>query len=111
MQSYGAEQSGTLGYTMKRLKQSLNLNEFSLNLDTTDPFMTTSGQEDSYTSIQMGKQLSSRLYVRTDIGMPVGSLTLIYQLAKRWSLQANGTYGWSHEAHPLDTGADLFYNF
>ena len=111
LQSTDSTQKGTLGYTMKSIKESFNLNEFTLDLFTQDPFSDSNNLEDSYTSLHIGKRLSPKLYAKSNIGMPIGSLTLTYQLAKRWSIQVSSSYGWSHESHPLETGADLFYNF
>ncbi len=111
LQLYGLNKTSPLGYTLARIKDTLNLNELTLDLYTPTPFSTMSGHDDIYTSLLIGKQLSKRLYVKSNIGMPIGSLTLSYQLTKRWSIQASSSYGWSHESHPLETGADLFYNF
>lgn len=112
IQTLGSNKTGSLNNTMKNIQNSLNLNELQIELDTNNPFTSVdSDTDDSFTSIKLGKQLSKKIYVQSNIGMPMGLMTLRYLLSDHWSLEASGSYGWQGQTHPLSAGADFYYTF
>lgn len=112
IQTLGDNKTGSLHNTMNNIKKSLSLNDLALELDTSNPFNSIESEtQESFTSIKLGKQFSDKIYVQSNIGAPMGLMSLRYIFSKHWSLEASGSYGWQGQTHPLSAGADVYYSF
>ena len=112
IQTLGSNKTGSLHNTMRNIQKSLSLNDLTLELDTNNPFNSVDSDDpESFTSIKLSKQFSDKIYVQSNIGAPMGLMSLRYIFSKHWSLEASGSYGWQGQTHPLSAGADLYYSF
>ncbi len=83
------------------LQKKLGINE--LTVETTQVFNPNTNGVVSTTTVGVGKQLASNLYIRYSAGLfyPIMIINLRYQLGKHWAIQS--------ETSTIDYGADVVY--